>query len=149
MDSSTQPVGNATDKKDVKKINFSQKSRNYRGLLYYYQSGRYALQVKRTDSFTSDGRSVFHFSQGKGLFKIGVQTDRNTMVGQIKEANTTDAKELDSVSIVYLNGKLYLRHYGIKPLPLSVYDPATLQEDEQESKRLKELFEAQHEKLKE
>ena len=130
-------------------MSFSQKTFLNRGILYFYKAGRNKLEVSAMDSFTSDGNRVFHYSKGRGLITLGVNDGLNSMVGGIKDRNYKEPATFDSVSILWYQGKLYIRHYGLKPIPFEVYNPVTLEKDQEVSKKAVEFFKAEEERLKE
>lgn len=43
--------------------------------------------------------------------------------------------------MVLLQGKLFIRHYNIKPFPFEIYDAKTLQLDQISTDKFKEHFE--------
>ena len=63
------------------------------------------------------------------------------MSGYVKDANTGEAvKGIESASMFLLQGKLYIRHYNVKPYPFEVYDAQTLQLDKQLTEKFREQF---------
>lgn len=63
------------------------------------------------------------------------------MSGYVKDANTTEAvKSFESASMFLLQGKLYIRHYEVKPYPFEVYDAQTLQLDKQLTDKFRQQF---------
>ena len=61
------------------------------------------------------------------------------MSGFVKDANTNKAvKGIESATMFLLQGKLYIRHYNVKPYPFEVYDALTLQLDKQLTDKFKE-----------
>jgi hypothetical protein len=74
--------------------------------------------------------------EGLGLLKMstGIQ---GSMVGQVFQ-HKKDYLSDQQVSIMYLNGKLYLRAEANKPKPFVRINPETLEEDKEEIELEKE-----------
>ena len=110
-----------------------------RGTLFYYKAGQYKLDITSLDGLSTDGHNMYHLKRGRGLFKLGFGDGIQKMSGYVKDANTSEAvKGIESASMFLLHGKLYIRHYNVKPYPFEVYDALTLQLDKQLTDKIKE-----------
>lgn len=95
------------------------------------------------DAFAADKDFFYNYSELRGLTRAV-----KGPLGNWKnvDAINTECKGLKGVSMVMHNGKLLVRHDGIKDVPFAVYDKQTLKPVELDDSKFK-LPEGDDEKL--